>query len=283
MGRVQEIRESIDRHPLRSRLLSAAVGLPIVGGAVWLGSFWLSALVAFAAGVGAWELCRMARVGGMAPAAGVAVGWSLVLVALAHVAATELDGDFGRQALVALVVLAYLLWQVRRVRVRLAGADWAVTAGAALYTGGLLAHAVLLRSLDDGRWWLLCAVLVTFAADTAAYGAGRLAGRTRLAPTISPGKTWEGAVSGVIGAIAAALLAVAVLDVEVAVYQVIAFGTLLGTTGQLGDLLESWAKRAAGVKDSGWLIPGHGGVLDRLDSIVPNVAVMYYFVIGIVQ
>lgn len=283
MDRVQALRESIDRHPLESRLLSAAIGLPVVAGAIWLGSFWLSALIALAAGIGAWELCRMAGLKGRSPATGVAVGWSLILVAFAHVMATEFGGDLGRRSLVVLAVLAYLIWQVRRVRGRLSGGDWAITAGAALYTGGLLAHAVLLRGLDDGRLWLLFAVLVTFATDTTAYGAGRLIGKTRLAPTISPGKTWEGAVSGLLGAIVAALLVVTVFNVEITVLQAAALGVVLGMASQLGDLLESWVKRVASVKDSGWIIPGHGGVMDRLDSIVPNLAVMYYFVIGVVQ
>ena len=97
---------------------------------------------------------------------------------------------------------------------------------------------------------------------------------------ISPGKTWEGAIGGFLAAVLAALAAAWALEIDVSVPVIVALGALMGVVGQAGDLFESKLKRLAGVKESGRLLPGHGGVLDRLDSIVFNLALVYYFVIG---
>ena len=279
----ETLRGSVDRHQLAFRIGSAVVGIPVVAGAIWLGPIWLTALVGLAAALGSWELCAMAKAAGRRPAPVVAVGWSLALVALAHFATASYTGDVGAWPLVSIGVLAFLTWQVRQVRARGPASDWAITAGAAIYTGGLLGHALLLRNLDDGRWWVVLVVLVTFTADTMAYVTGRLVGKTPLAPSISPRKTWEGAVGGVAAAVAAAPVVASVMGVGVSVAAMAFLGAVLGIVGQLGDLVESYIKRAAGVKDSGWVVPGHGGIMDRLDSIVLNVAVMYYFVIWVVQ
>ncbi len=120
---------------------------------------------------------------------------------------------------------------------------------------------------------------MTFATDTAAFFVGRSIGKRKLAPKISPSKTWEGAVGGMLGAVAAALAAKYAMGLDVSAAVAGALGVLMGVWGQIGDLSESKLKRLTGVKDSGWIIPGHGGVLDRLDSIVFNLVLVYYFVI----
>ena len=108
----------------------------------------------------------------------------------------------------------------------------------------------------------------------------RQCGKRPLAPTVSPGKTWEGAIGGFLAAVLAALAAAWALEIDVSVPVIVALGALMGVVGQAGDLFESKLKRLADVKESGRLLPGHGGVLDRLDSIVFNLALLYYFVIG---
>jgi phosphatidate cytidylyltransferase len=139
-----------------------------------------------------------------------------------------------------------------------------------------------LRDLDGGgslgRDWLLFAVLVTFATDSGAYFTGRLLGRRPLAPNVSPGKTWEGSAGGFVFAVAAALVLGAIFDLRIALWQVGVVGATVGVASQWGDLLESKLKRIAGVKDAGNLFPGHGGILDRLDSIVISVPAVYYLV-----
>jgi len=274
---------------MNSRIASAVVGLPLLALLIWVGPPWFSLLVAMAAAIGARELCHMAGQRGRRPMALVAAMWAVALVAGAHFLASDSSGAATLPALVvtgaiavtgALISIVWLLWRSRH---GLDLADWALTAGAALYIGGLLSYAPLIRGLDQGREWTFLLVGVTFVADPSAFVAGRSFGRRLLAPKISPGKTWEGAVGGLLGAVVASLVLTFVFSLDTTLVQALALGALMGGAGQLGDLAESRLKRAAGVKDSGWLIPGHGGLLDRLDSIVFNLALVYYFVIWVVQ
>ena len=151
-----------------------------------------------------------------------------------------------------------------------------------VYVGFLLSHGLALRELDGGadyaRDWLLFALLVTFASDTGAFFTGKAVGRHPLAPTVSPGKTREGAVGGFALAVGVAAGLGALLDLGTPVWQAALVGVAVGALAQLGDLVESRLKRASGVKDAGSILPGHGGMLDRLDSIVFTLPVVYYLV-----
>ncbi len=166
--------------------------------------------------------------------------------------------------------------------------DWGWTMAGILYMGWMLGHYVALRELDHGRELVLLVLFSTFACDTAAFLVGRSWGRHLMAPVISPKKTWEGAVGGFIAAIAAALALRSLLnlgdwELPLNYVQVIALGCLIGLFAQLGDLLESLIKRRAGAKDSGRLMPGHGGILDRVDSLVFTGAIVYYYLIWVVD
>ena len=145
----------------------------------------------------------------------------------------------------------------------------------AVYFGVLLAHAPALARLENGREWVLIAVLGTFAADTGAYAIGSLFGRHKLAPRISPGKSFEGLAGGMLASGGAVAALAALLDIGIAAWAGALLGLAMGLAGTVGDLLESWFKRRADVKESGNLIPGHGGILDRIDSLAPNLAVVY--------
>jgi phosphatidate cytidylyltransferase len=154
-----------------------------------------------------------------------------------------------------------------------------------LYAGWLLGHLVALRGLDDGRNWVFFAIFVTFASDTAAFFVGRALGRHKLAPAISPGKTWEGAIGGILGAIIVSLFFTlnTPLVLPLSWGQAVLLGLLVSIFGQIGDLAESLFKRYTGVKDSGSVLPGHGGFLDRMDSVVFAGAVVYYYVVWVIQ
>lgn len=167
-------------------------------------------------------------------------------------------------------------------------AAWLI--GGPLYIGVLLAHIPLLAQLGTtgelagygyelGRSWLLFALLTTFAADSGAYFVGRLIGRHKMAPNLSPGKTWEGAAGGLAAAITAALLMPLLpneyLNLQLTWWQPALIGAALGIAAPAGDLLESALKRRAGVKDAGNLFPGHGGMLDRLDSLLLTIPLTY--------
>ena len=153
------------------------------------------------------------------------------------------------------------------------------TAIPVLLVGVPLAHLVGLRAIGEpvGRNLILLLLLCVYCADTAAYYVGSAIGRRKMAPRLSPKKSWEGAAAALVASVAAALLAHFTFLDTLALAHAVTLGVLLGIAGMFGDLLESVLKRAAGVKDSGNLLPGHGGVLDRIDSLLFSTPILYYY------
>lgn len=260
-------------------MASASVALPLLLIIVWLSAPAFTALAALAAAVGAGELSALVRGRSRDIAVYTAAAAGSGLVVLGHFGGS--DQPLGYVVTVAsLLTLLWLTWG------RWAGSKTtlvAATLGGVLYAGGLLFHAPLLRALEQGMEWVFFVLLVTFATDTAAFFVGRSLGRRPLAPRISPAKTWEGALGGIVAALAVAVALGGLLRLNAGVDELLALGALTAVAGQVGDLAESRIKRVAGVKDSSSLIPGHGGLLDRLDSIVLNLVVVYYFVLWQIQ
>lgn len=256
---------------LKQRVLSALVAVPLVVLLIWAGVGATAALVSAAAALGIYEFYRLSYPTGRRPLLllGMAGG-----VLFSVDAALESSFTLPLVTGVALAPLLLLAAQPSKDRVP---AEWAWTVAGVFLVGWVLSHAVLLRRGEDGREWLLTSVVLTFAIDSGAYFVGQAVGRRRLAPRISPGKTWEGAVAGLVVGAGAAVAITRGFDLDVRVWQALVLGLLVGLFAQAGDLAESLLKRAAGAKDAGRLIPGHGGLLDRLDSLIPAVAVVYYF------
>ena len=161
--------------------------------------------------------------------------------------------------------------------------SWVWTIAGILYIGWLLSHLVALRGLDSGRNLVFLVLFVTWISDTTAFLVGRRFGRHKMAPAISPAKTWEGTMGGVCGAIAMSILffTPTPFQLPLGCGQVIILSVLVSILGQVGDLIESLLKRNLGVKDSGRLMPGHGGVLDRIDSLILAGIVVYYYAIWV--
>jgi CDP-diglyceride synthetase len=153
----------------------------------------------------------------------------------------------------------------------------AVTLFGICYVNWLLGYGFLLRDLPGGSDWVLFLVGVTWLGETAAYVVGSTLGRTKLAPVISPRKTVEGAAAQLAVSVLAAVVAQAWLLPGIGLGRAVVAGLLLGVVGQLGDLVESALKRSVGTKDTGALIPGHGGLLDRLDSLLFNTPALFYY------
>jgi phosphatidate cytidylyltransferase len=147
-----------------------------------------------------------------------------------------------------------------------------------LYVGLTLSYLVLIRLMPEGEFLLIFLLLVTWAADTGAYYVGTLYGRRLLAPSISPKKTFEGLVGGFIGATIIAFIARWTFMPEFSSLETVVLALFLTVAGLWGDLVESAIKRSVGVKDSGGLLPGHGGMLDRLDSLLFSAPAFYYYV-----
>jgi len=180
----------------------------------------------------------------------------------------------------AVISLLYLLKPGDRSQ---AFIRWAWTLAGVIYIGWLLSFAVALRGLDGGREWLLLALGVTVVSDSAAFFIGRATGRHKMAPSISPGKSWEGAFGGVFAGIVIALVLKPVLGLTLGYLEIGLLGLAVSVIGQAGDLVESLFKRNMAVKDSGNSIPGHGGFLDRMDSVVFAIIAVYYYVVVFVQ
>jgi phosphatidate cytidylyltransferase len=161
--------------------------------------------------------------------------------------------------------------------------DAAVSMLGLFYVGWFLGHLILLRNLDQGEYLIFFLFLVTWAGDTGAYYVGKGFGRHRLAPNVSPNKTVEGAIGGWLASVLVAVLARWWFLPLISVSDSLILGGLLGIVGQLGDLTESMFKRGAGVKDSGHFLPGHGGVLDKLDSLIFTAPVLYYYLLWVKQ
>jgi len=270
---------------LTHRIFSALVAVPVIILLIWAGQNATAALIAAAAVLGIYEFYRLyvpdetflKGLGGLTFAAGHR---PLLLLGLAggvlFTVEATLDSTFVLPLIAGAVLVPMMLLVLRPADER-QPAEWAWTTIGMLLIGWTLSHGVLLRSAEQGREWVLTVVILTFAIDTTAYVVGRAIGRHRLAPSISPGKTWEGAVAGIIAGAGAAVAITKGFDIDIRIWQAVVLGLLVSVFAQIGDLAESMLKRAAGAKDAGQLIPGHGGILDRLDSLIPAVVVVYYF------
>jgi phosphatidate cytidylyltransferase len=261
------------------RWISALVLLAIVFVVIWFGDPAFSIFIAVAAALAVLEFYGMRGL----PKKHILTILGLIGV-LAFMAIAHIDCSYAKPALTAVVALP-LIWLLVRPPARDTAFKlaWALTG--VIYIGWMLSHFIPLRELAAGRDWVFLALFTNIATDTTAFFVGSAWGRRHLAPKISAGKTWEGTVAGFLAAIAAAVLMAAVLPGLEAVpyWQAVVLGILIGIFAQLGDLTESMFKRSAGLKDSGTMIPGHGGILDRLDSILFTGVVTYYYVIFVVM
>lgn len=277
---------------LAARVGVAVVGIPVVFGALWAGGWWLGGILAVAAAIGAREFHAMLEATGARPFRLLGAGFaaSTVLVATVHPSLHD-----AGEPMIALLVGATLVtagmavfrrWPDGRPASAIAG-----TLAGVLYVGVPLAFVPVLRAtpeallLDVGlpgsgsvgamtaMSLVLLPLLTTWAGDSAAYFTGHAVGRRKLAPKVSPGKTIEGSLGGLVGATGAAVLVTMwwinphpVIELPLPVAAGI--GAAIGVATQLGDLVESLLKREAGIKDSGAIFPGHGGMLDRLDALL---------------
>jgi len=268
---------------LKKRVLTAAVGLPVLSVAVWWGGEWLAILVASAAVLGIRELCRLFPLdSGPLPATLLAI-WVVALVLGGQVSGGLCNFLLLSTGILGTGSFLFLLWLVAAYHGGRPFLTAAFILGGAVYIGFLLAHGLALRgglwgAEDLGRNWLLVALAAVFANDTGALFIGRLFGRHQLASTISPNKTLEGSAGGFVCGVAAVLLLGQLLELGIPIWQQAMVAAAASIAAQIGDLLESKLKRISSVKDSGSIIPGHGGIMDRLDSILVSIPVVYYLV-----
>ena len=257
---------------LIKRLISAAIGIPVVVVVVSAGGAWYDAVLGVVLFAATAEFLISAGSARRDP-----LTWlpALLTGVLPFAARGGLSWPVG---LLAAELLLSLAWVAADGTVQPGLRRWLLGAGIAVYVGWLGMHLALLRHLPDGRAWVLLALLTTFASDTGAYAVGRAFGRHRLAPRISPSKTVEGAAGGLAAAAVAATLLNLLLGPSEPIWLMPFLGLGISALAQLGDLAESAIKRSLEMKDAGRLVPGHGGLLDRLDSLLFVGTVLYYVV-----
>ena len=257
------------------RVLSAFLGVPIILLAAWAGGIPLLVLTGMILVIGLLELTRMLRKMKIRPSGSLSILGGLILLAGTYIF------NSGQAGVLVTLVLVINLFGIVFLHRYFSPLDAAATVFCTLYVG-LIIYLYLLRTIPDGMIWLFLLLACTWASDTMAYFAGRRMGRRALAPALSPGKTVEGAVGGVLGSVAVALIFVQIYP-QLLWLHLVGLGLLVGIVGQVGDLVESAFKRQTGVKDAGSIIPGHGGILDRFDSMLLTAPLVYYYVVFIIS
>ncbi|WP_217246714.1 phosphatidate cytidylyltransferase [Streptomyces sp. AC602_WCS936] len=261
------------------RDLGAAIGVGLGLGAVIIASLFVVkavfvGVIAVAVVVGLWELTKRLdeRKGIKAPLVPLAVGGAAMVVA------GYVRGSEGAWVAMALTALAVLVWRMTEPP---EGYLKDVTAGlfAAFYVPFLATFVAMMLMADDGAWRVLTFLVLTVVSDTGAYAVGWRFGRTKLAPRISPGKTREGLLGAVAFAMAAGALCMQFAIDGGTWWQGLVLGLAVAVSATLGDLGESMIKRDLGIKDMGTLLPGHGGIMDRLDSLLPTAPVVWLLLV----
>jgi len=265
---------------LKKRFITALWSLPLLIIAVWFDEPlpWFTILVAIWGLLAVFEFYRLVAVSEVRSLTAFGLIWTLLFILSPH-----FDYDFTVPLLLTSAIVLSLVWLVLHPQKEGVFLGWVWAIAGILYVGWLLSFLVGLR-LDAGRNWVFFALFTTFGSDTIAFFVGRALGRHRLAPSISPNKTWEGAIGGVFGAIIVSLLFTlpTPLNLPLSYGQAILLGLLVSVFGQFGDLVESLLKRNMGVKESSNMVPGHGGFLDRMDSVVFAGIVVYLYYIFVI-
>ena len=274
---------------LKKRTITSAWYAALLVVIVWFGDGpGFSALVATLGVLAALEFYRMVASAKAPPLTYFGLTWTAFFILSRNAELlTRLEAHFNPDLLTPLLLTSAIVLPLFGLLARRqkegAISSWVWTVAGILYIGWLLSYLVALRGLDNGRNWVYLVLFVTWVSDTTAFLVGRRFGRHKLAPAISPGKTWEGTVGGICGGIAMSILFFTPTTFQLPLNpgQTVLLGALTSILGQVGDLFESLFKRNLGVKDSGKLMPGHGGILDRIDSLLLAGIMVYYYAIWV--
>jgi phosphatidate cytidylyltransferase len=256
-------------------LLTAAVALPLLILLILKGSMFLfSCFIMLLSILGLTEYFRMAL-----PERRLKGAAASLVGALLPLALISFDPLQILSAVTACVLLSALLFLFKLKDVKSAAGETSLFIMGFFYVPFLLGHLMLLRGLPHGVSWILLLLVIVMAGDSGAFYVGCSFGRRKLYPAVSPNKSIEGSLGGLAGSLAGALIARATFFPELTMADAVITALVLGIFGQLGDLFESLMKRSFGVKDSGAIIPGHGGILDRLDSILFAAPAAFYYAV----
>jgi phosphatidate cytidylyltransferase len=267
---------------LVKRLWVTVILLPVGIAAIWAGGWYLAALVAVFMGLAAWEYVLLFRAGGYQPAGFLVVLGTLLLLVGRLI--NGFDSAPWMICLLILLIMTYHLVAFERGRDR-AGSDFALSIAGMMYIGWFGAYFISIRSLPGGFWWIMLVLTGVWFADSGAYVIGKRFGRHLLCPRLSPKKTWEGYLGGILVSVILTPLFAALWGLGAGPGSGITplrgalVGLVMSVLPTLGDLGESMIKRQAGMKDSGNFLPGHGGAFDRVDSWLWAVVIGYYMIV----
>jgi phosphatidate cytidylyltransferase len=271
IANVLRSRPRSDSLPLR--LLTAIVAIPALIALVWFNAATTSLLAAVVVVVSIDEFCRLGIERVPLPLEVASQIFGVLFILNSYL------GGPANLPLVAGTILVPMFLLVFQPADQRRPSAWAWAVAGTLLIGWTLSLGVSLRLHTMGREWVIIAGGLAFAVDSAAYFVGKAIGRHKMAPRISPGKTWEGALGGfVMGGIAGVVLLRA-FGLHNPWWQALLLGLACAIVGELGDVAESMIKRSVGAKDAGIAVPGHGGLLDRLDSLIPTIALVYFFAV----
>lgn len=261
---------------IRNRILVWVIGLALLFSAVWFGELWFTFLVAVTAVLGILEFYQLLSHLKAQPITYLGVTWVLLLVFSPYCpyAATM-------PFLITSAMVISFVWLLLRSENKQFFNSWTWTIAGIIYVGWMLSYWVRLRNLEVGMEWVMWGLLTIIATDTGAFLIGRTWGKHRLIPSVSPGKTIEGTIGGLIIGIATSVILSVLLALALSYWQMVLLGSIVSIFTQLGDLAESMLKRNVGVKDSGKLLKGHGGVLDGADGIIFTGPLVYYCVLAL--
>ncbi len=269
---------------LVKRVLVSLLLLPIGLLVIAVGGPLYAAVIALILALAAWEFAGLFRIGGLQPSPWLVVGGTLLLAA-----GRAIDGFASAPWMLSLLILlsmTYHLLAYERGRDQ-AGSDFTITLAGIFYLGWIGAYMISLRQLPEGKWWLLVVLPAVWLADSGAYLVGSRIGRHKIAPRLSPGKSWEGYLAGILFSVPGTALFAALWQFAAGPTTAITptrgavIGLAMGLLTILGDLGQSMIKRQVGQKDSGHLLPGHGGAFDRIDSWLWAAVIGYYMITGL--
>ena len=263
-----------------TRILTAIIALALVVPIlVWGGVPGLTLLGSFAVGVCMVEYEGMSRV----MRGPLSRGWHIAAALAIFLSIQTLNAPLILLVGALVVVGTFFLYLLKFDTIESVAAGWAYSVAGLFYAPFLLSFVVLLRAREFGLAWIALLMIVTWAGDSGAYFAGRAFGKHKLYPEVSPKKTWEGLFGGVVLSVVGAFVARATFFPQLSVVDCLLLAPVADLAGVAGDLCESLLKRASGVKDSGTILPGHGGMLDRLDSLFFSAPVVFGYAVFIFQ
>ena len=273
---------------LTKRLLTAFFGIPLIFLAIYLGGILFLVFICLIILLSELEFFNLIDKEAFNPRKFLIIVSSLFMALVAY------KSYYGLMCAFTLVIIIFLALELKETKFKNSVTNLGITYIPIIYFGWMLSHALLIRNInnnnqidqysissqnlqDPGFFYVILIFACTFLNDTGAFAIGKWKGTKKLLPNVSPGKTIEGTVGGILVSIISAVIVNLIFSNPLSLYWAVSFGLLIGVTAVIGDLVESVIKRSAGVKDSGGLLPGHGGFMDRFDSLIFVFPVIYYF------